>query len=107
MAVACATIPAGATFAPFSPALTPDVYTELLGRLQPKALLVPEGLDHPVRAVARRCGVAEIEASNSECAFHSRFLLPFARRLSALESLPFSSVSNESRNKPVRRNNVI
>ena len=53
MALACATIPAAATFAPLSPVLAPDAYTELLRRLRPKALLVPRGRDHSVRAIAR------------------------------------------------------
>ena len=61
MAVACATAPAAATFAPLSPVLATDVYSELLARLRPKALIVPKDLDHPVRLAARRCGVAEID----------------------------------------------
>ena len=61
MAVACATLPAATTFAPLSPALTIEVYCELLGRLRPKALIVPKDLDHPVRLAARRSRVAEIE----------------------------------------------
>jgi len=61
MAVACATLPAAATFAPLSPALTIDVYVELLTRLRPKALIVPKGTDHSVRLAARRCGVTELE----------------------------------------------
>lgn len=61
MALACATVPAAATFAPLSPAFTTDVYAELLARLRPKALIVPTDLDHPVRLAAQRCGVAEIE----------------------------------------------
>ena len=46
MALACATVPAAATFAPLSPGLTTDVYSELLTRLRPKALIVPKWLDH-------------------------------------------------------------
>src|SRR5260221_12991529 len=61
MALACATVPAVATFAPLSPALTPDDYAELLTRLRPKLVIVPSGVDHPIRAAARRCGVAQAE----------------------------------------------
>src|SRR5262245_941124 len=49
MAVACATLPASAAFAPLSPSLTTDVYGEVLERLKPKALLVPKDLEHPAR----------------------------------------------------------
>jgi acyl-CoA synthetase (AMP-forming)/AMP-acid ligase II/acyl carrier protein len=59
MAVACATIPAAATFAPLNPALTPAKYAEALARLRPKLLVVPNEVDHPIRGAARQCGVAE------------------------------------------------
>src|SRR5258706_14772959 len=61
MALACATVPAVATFAPLSPALTPDDYAELLTRLRPKLVIVSSGMDHPIRAAARRCGGAEAD----------------------------------------------
>ena len=61
MALACATIPAAATFAPLSAALTPEDYADLLARLRPKLVIVPSGVDHPLRAAAQRCGVAEAD----------------------------------------------
>ena len=61
MAVACAALPSSSTFAPLNPALTDEVYVGLIGRMRPKAVLVPEGSDNPVRAAARAEGIAEIE----------------------------------------------
>src|SRR5436190_24105001 len=63
MAVACATLPASSTFAPLSPSLTPDDYAQLVVRMGAKAILAPKGEDHPVRAAARRHGVAEIDVA--------------------------------------------
>ncbi len=56
MAVACATLPASSTFAPLSPSLTPDDYSQLVVRMGAKAILAPKGEEHPVRAAARRHG---------------------------------------------------
>lgn len=84
MAVACATVPAAATFAPLSPAFTTDVYFELLARLRPKALLVPADLDHPVRLAARRCGVAEIEIVPDPSAPAGMFALELVRQQASL-----------------------
>ncbi|MGZ8267403.1 MAG: non-ribosomal peptide synthetase, partial [Burkholderiales bacterium] len=61
MALACAAVPAVATLAPLSPSLTPNTYAELLTRLRPKLVILPDGVDHPLRAAARRCGVAEAD----------------------------------------------
>ena len=63
MAVACATLPASSTFAPLSPSLTPDDYSQLVVRMGAKAILAPKGEEHPVRAAARRHGVAEIDVA--------------------------------------------
>jgi amino acid adenylation domain-containing protein len=60
MAVACAAIPATATFVPLSPHLETQAYVELLSRLRPKAILVLDGSEHPLSLAARRCGVAEL-----------------------------------------------
>src|SRR5215217_394689 len=60
MAVALAVLPATSTFAPLSPAFSEDVYADLLTRVRAKAVIVPAELEHPVRAAARRCGIAEI-----------------------------------------------
>src|SRR6187455_293456 len=56
MAVACAAMPASATFAPLSPALTVEAYSELLVRLRPKAVIVPMETRHPMRVAAERHG---------------------------------------------------
>jgi acyl-CoA synthetase (AMP-forming)/AMP-acid ligase II/acyl carrier protein len=61
MAVACASLPASATFAPLSPAFTTDLYCEVLTRLRPRILVVPQDLHHPARVAAKRCGVTELE----------------------------------------------
>ena len=79
MAVACATVPGAATFAPLSPDLTTDVYSELLARLRPKALITPRGLDHAVRAAARRHGIAEIELLPDASSPAGVFTLELAR----------------------------
>lgn len=79
LALACATITAGAAFAPLSPAFTTDVYAELLGRLQPKALVSTVGAEHPARIAARRCGVAEIALTADPSAPAGMFTLDLAR----------------------------
>lgn len=61
MAVACLTVPSAATFAPLAPAMDVEIYAQLLGRMRPKAIVVPRGLDHPARKAARRLGITEIE----------------------------------------------
>ncbi|MGZ8212833.1 MAG: AMP-binding protein, partial [Burkholderiales bacterium] len=80
MALACATIPAVATFAPLSPALTPDSYAAVLTRLRPKLLILPGGMDHPIRAVARRCGVAEVDLTADAGAPAGVFTLDLVRQ---------------------------
>ena len=79
MALASATLPAAATFAPLSPAFSADVYSELLARLRPKALIVPTDLNHPVRIAARRCGLAEIALIGDPTAPAGMFTLDLAR----------------------------
>ena len=80
MALACATIPAVASFAPLSSALTPDEYAELLTRLRPKLVIVPSGVGHPLRAAARRCGVAEVDLTGDLSAPAGMFTLDLTRQ---------------------------
>jgi acyl-CoA synthetase (AMP-forming)/AMP-acid ligase II len=80
MALACATVPAKATFAPLSPSLTPDNYAELLTRLRPKLVIVPNRVDHPIRAAARRCGVAEVDLTGDPGAPAGVFTLDLTRQ---------------------------
>ena len=79
MAVACATLPASSTFAPLSPSLTPDDYSQLLVRTGAKAILAPKGEEHPVRAAARRHGVAEIDVAVEPDAPAGLFTLDLGR----------------------------
>ncbi len=80
MAVAIATLPAAATFAPLSPAFTTEVYAELLARLRPKALIAPADPHHPVRVAGQRCGVAEITLTGDPSAPAGMFTLELAGR---------------------------
>ena len=80
MALACATVPAVATFAPLSPALMLDNYAELLARLRPKLLILPNGIDHPIRAAARRGGVAEVDLTADLGAPAGMFTLNLTRQ---------------------------
>src|SRR5438552_6071349 len=79
MAVACATLPASSTFAPLSPSLTPDDYSQLVVRMGAKAILAPKGEEHPVRAAARRHGVAEIDVAVEPDAPAGLFTLDLGR----------------------------
>ena len=79
MAVACATLPASSTFAPLSPSLTPDDYSQLVVRMGAKAILAPKGEEHPVRAAARRHGVAEIDVAMEPDAPVGLFTLDLGR----------------------------
>ena len=84
MAVACTTVPAAATFAPLSPAFTTEIYSALLARLRPKALIVPKDFDHPIRVAAQRLGVTEIELVPDPSAPAGMFTLELARQQASL-----------------------
>ncbi|MGZ8267404.1 MAG: amino acid adenylation domain-containing protein, partial [Burkholderiales bacterium] len=84
MALACATFPAVATFAPLSPALTSDSYAELLTRLRPKVVILPDEIDHPIRTAARRCGVAEVDLRTDASAPAGMFTVELARQQESL-----------------------
>ena len=85
MAVACAAFPAAATFAPLSPTLAVDVYAELLARLRPKALVVEQGMEHPVRIAAQRLAITELALIPDPCATAGTFTLELTRRSSSLD----------------------
>ncbi|MGZ9066590.1 MAG: AMP-binding protein, partial [Burkholderiales bacterium] len=89
MALTCATIPAAATFAPLSPSLTADSYTELLTRLRPKLVILPQG-DHAIRAAARRCGVAVADLDVAADAPAGAFRLDLAWADASLDRGPCS-----------------
>ncbi len=79
MAVACAVVPASATFAPLSQALSVEAYSELLVRLRPKAAIVPTDARHPLRVAARLCGVAEVVTALDPSSPAGRFTLDVTR----------------------------
>jgi acyl-CoA synthetase (AMP-forming)/AMP-acid ligase II/acyl carrier protein len=79
MAVACAAFPATSTFAPLSQALSSDAYAELLGRLRPKAVLVPDAPAHPLVAAARALELAEIRIACEPNAPPGTFTLELSR----------------------------
>lgn len=78
MAMACLALPASSTFVPLAPSLALPAYEALLGRLRPKAVLVPEG-DHPLRSAASRMGIATLRAIDSADG-SGRFALEFDGR---------------------------
>jgi acyl-CoA synthetase (AMP-forming)/AMP-acid ligase II/acyl carrier protein len=61
MAVASFAVAAGATCVPLNPAYSAHEFATYLAHLHPKMLIVQEGLDSPVRAVAQACGLHIIE----------------------------------------------
>ena len=61
MALACATMPAAATFAPLDSDLTEEGYAEMYRCLRPKALACALAPSHPARAAAARLGIAELD----------------------------------------------
>lgn len=75
MALACAALPSSSTFAPLSPWLTEGGYAALLERLRPRAVVVEEARDHPLRAAAKRLGIAEIRIVPDSAAAFGRFRL--------------------------------
>jgi acyl-CoA synthetase (AMP-forming)/AMP-acid ligase II/acyl carrier protein len=85
LALACAAIPAAATFAPLSMALTPDRYVELLARLRPKLAIAHADADHPIREAARRCRVAVADLDVAADAPAGVFRLDLARPDVSLE----------------------
>ena len=87
MACVSATLPAAATFAPLGASMTRDAYAELLQRLRPKAVLVPDQEDHALRAAARALGLAEIHlVAAGGCA--GQFALDLARPSASLDTPP-------------------
>ena len=61
MATAFVAVAAGATSAPLNPAYRAEEFEFYLDDLKPKALIVQQGMDSPVRAVAQKLGVPIIE----------------------------------------------
>ena len=61
MAVAFLTTAAGATCAPLNPAYSASEFEFFLAHLHAKVVLIPQGMDSPVRAVARARGIRVIE----------------------------------------------
>jgi acyl-CoA synthetase (AMP-forming)/AMP-acid ligase II len=61
MAVAFLAVASGATAAPLNPAYREDEFDFYLSDLEAKLLIVPAGLESPVRAVAQRRGVSVVE----------------------------------------------
>lgn len=85
MAMACASLPSSATFAPLSASLAADAYAALLGRLRPGAVLAPAEADHPLRIAAATLGVPAIRA---ECGEDGTFALEMeAEERNAVEPL--------------------
>lgn len=60
-ALAFAALPGASTMAPLAPGWSADAYTSLLQRLRPKAIALPEGLEHPSREAARQLAIAELD----------------------------------------------
>ncbi|MBX9943392.1 MAG: acyl--CoA ligase [Reyranella sp.] len=61
MAAAFIAVAAGTSSAPLNPAYRADEFEFYLDDLKPKAVIVQQGMDSPVRAVARKVGVPIIE----------------------------------------------
>jgi acyl-CoA synthetase (AMP-forming)/AMP-acid ligase II/acetyltransferase-like isoleucine patch superfamily enzyme/acyl carrier protein len=61
MAVAFLAVAAGATCAPLNPAYTEDEFEFYISDLDARALIVAAGMDSPVRAVARKRGLAILD----------------------------------------------
>ena len=66
MAMACASLPVSATFAPLSASLAADAYAALLRRLRPGAVLAPEDPGHPLRIAAATLGLPAMRAVHGE-----------------------------------------
>ena len=66
MAMACASLPVSATFAPLSASLAADAYAALLRRLRPRAVLAPEDPGHSLRIAAATLGVPAMRAVHGE-----------------------------------------
>ncbi len=85
-AAALSIVPASATFAPLNPKLASDACAELLVRLAPRAVLLPADRDHPMRAIARRMGIAEIAMTPDRAGEAGAFDLSMARSAASLET---------------------
>ena len=79
LAVAVATMPASCTFAPVDPALAAEAGAALLTRVRPRAILAARGDEHPLRAAARRLGIAVIELTPEPDAAAGLFTLDLGR----------------------------
>ena len=88
MAGVTATLPAAATFAPLGASMTRHGYTELLRRLRPKAVLVPDAEDHALLAAARALGLAELRLVVEPEACAGQFALELAGPSASLETPP-------------------
>jgi amino acid adenylation domain-containing protein len=88
MAVVCATLPSCCTFAPLGPNLTMDAYAQLIVRMGARAVLLPQGHEHPIRKAARQYGVAEIDVISEPDAPAGLFTLNLRQRGSSLRATP-------------------
>ncbi len=86
MAVVSASFPSSSTFAPLSPSLPREAYADLLKRLRPKAVLVPEREEHALVAAARELGLAEIRVSSEPDARAGQFTLHLSRSSPSLDA---------------------
>lgn len=107
MALACATFPSSSTFAPLDPTLPAEVYFQLLDRLHPTAVLAPKGHDHPIRAAARKHGIAEIDLTDDPQAPAGMFTLelgapgiPAGRKPVVAANVAFIEASSGTTGRP-------
>jgi acyl-CoA synthetase (AMP-forming)/AMP-acid ligase II/acyl carrier protein len=87
-AAALAIVPASATLAPLSAALSVDEYATVLARLNAKAIAVPAGATHPSITAARRLGITEIAISAESGGAVGAFDMTLACASASLDAAP-------------------
>ena len=87
-AVALAALPATSTLALLNPAATFDALSDLLIRLQPKAVIVPAGGESTIRRAARALDLTEVVAKRAVRHGAGVFDLALARATASLDRPP-------------------
>ena len=85
-AAAQAIMPSSSTIMPVSASITADAGADILGRVRPKAVAVPQGSSHPIAELARRLRIALIEVRRDPLAPAGAFDIELVRPDVSLES---------------------
>ena len=87
-AAAQAIMPSSSTIMPVSASITADAGADVLARVRPKAVALPQGTSHPLAAIARELAIALIEVRSDPRGPAGTFDIELVRPDASLDSPP-------------------